>query len=91
MKLSDLFESKDFPIGKLRISTRDTLPPIAVIPELDFSNYYGNYRFMTSVAAALSVDAGEHPGWPEKPAYQRPGFPGLNSPSGGYVFRIDLV
>ena len=61
MKLSDLFESKDFPIGKLRISTRDTLPPIAVIPELDFSNYYGNYRFMTSVAAALSVDAGEHP------------------------------
>jgi hypothetical protein len=37
------------------------------------------------------VDAGEHPGWPEKPAYQRPGFPGLNSPSAGYIFRIDLI
>jgi len=61
MRLIDLFEGKDFPIGQLRKSTRDTLPPIAVIPELDFSNYYGNYRFMTSVAAALSVDAGEHP------------------------------
>ena len=37
------------------------------------------------------VDAGEHPGWPLKPAYQRPGFPPLNSPSAGYIFRIDLV
>ena len=38
------------------------------------------------------VDAGEHPGWSiDNPAYQRPGFPPLNSPSGGYVFRIDLI
>ena len=38
------------------------------------------------------VDAGEHPGWPiDNPKYQRPGFPPLNSPSGGYVFRIDLL
>ena len=38
------------------------------------------------------VDAGEHPGWSiDKPEYQRPGFPPLNSPSGGYVFRIDLL
>jgi len=61
MKLSDLFEGKDFPIGNLRKSTRDTLPPIAVIPEIDFSNYYGSYRFATTMAAALSVQAGEHP------------------------------
>ena len=39
----------------------------------------------------FGVDAGEHPGWPEKPEYQRPGFPPLNSPSAGYIFRIDLV
>ena len=39
----------------------------------------------------FGVDAGEHPGWPEKPAYQRAGWPGLNSPSAGYIFRIDLV
>jgi hypothetical protein len=38
------------------------------------------------------VDAGEHPGWSiDNPAYQRPGFPPLNSPSGGYVFRIYLI
>jgi hypothetical protein len=37
------------------------------------------------------VDAGEHPGWPIEAKYERPGFPGLNSPSGGYIFRIDLV
>jgi hypothetical protein len=38
------------------------------------------------------VDAGEHPGWSiDNPAYQHPGFPPLNSPSGGYVFRIDLI
>jgi len=38
------------------------------------------------------VDAGEHPGWSiDNPTYQRPGFPPLNSPSGGYVFRIDLI
>jgi hypothetical protein len=39
----------------------------------------------------FGVDAGEHPGWPEKKEYQRPGWPGLNSPSAGYIFRIDLV
>jgi hypothetical protein len=37
------------------------------------------------------VDAGEHPGWPIEAKYERPGFPGLNSPSAGYVFRIDLI
>ena len=38
------------------------------------------------------VDAGEHPGWSiDKPEYQRPGFPPLNSPSGAYVFKIDLL
>ena len=38
------------------------------------------------------VDAGEHPGWSiDNPAYQHPGWPPLNSPSAGYVFRIDLV
>jgi len=38
------------------------------------------------------VDAGEHPGWSiDKPDYQHPGFPPLNSPSAGYVFRIELV
>ena len=38
------------------------------------------------------VDAGEHPGWSiDKPEYQRPGFPPLNSPSGGCVFKIDLL
>lgn len=37
------------------------------------------------------VDAGEHPGWPIESKYARPGFPELNSPSGGYLFKIDLV
>lgn len=39
----------------------------------------------------FGVDAGEHPGWPITPDYERPGFPGLNSPSAGYIFRIDLI
>ena len=37
------------------------------------------------------VDAGEHPGWPIEAKYARPGFPPLNSPSGGTVFKIDLI
>jgi hypothetical protein len=38
------------------------------------------------------VDAGEHPGWSiDKPEYQHPGWPPLNSPSAGYVFKIDLI
>ncbi len=39
------------------------------------------------------VDAGEHPGWPvDNPAYQRPGWDEpLNSPYGGYIFRIDFL
>lgn len=38
------------------------------------------------------VDAGEHPGWSiDIPAYQHAGYPPYNSPSGGYVFRIDLI
>lgn len=38
------------------------------------------------------VDAGEHPGWPiDNPAYQRSGWPPLNSPFSGYVFKIDFV
>jgi hypothetical protein len=39
----------------------------------------------------FGVDAGEHPGWPIDAKYARPGFPELNSPSGGYVFRIDII
>jgi hypothetical protein len=38
------------------------------------------------------VDAGEHPGWTiDNPTYQRPGWPPLNSPSAGWVFKIDLI
>lgn len=38
------------------------------------------------------VDAGEHPRWStDNRAYQRPGWPPLNSPYGGYVFRIDFI
>lgn len=38
------------------------------------------------------VDAGEHPGWSiDVPQYQHPGYPPLNSPSGCYVFRIDVI
>ena len=37
------------------------------------------------------VDAGEHPGWPLDAKYGHPGFPPLNSPSGGYVFKIDVI
>jgi hypothetical protein len=38
------------------------------------------------------VDAGEHPRWAiDNPKYQRAGWPPLNSPFGGYVFRIDFV
>ena len=38
------------------------------------------------------VDAGEHPRWAaDNPKYQRAGWPPLNSPYGGYVFRIDFV
>jgi hypothetical protein len=38
------------------------------------------------------VDAGEHPRWSiDNPKYQRPGWPPLNSPYGGYVFRIDFI
>ena len=37
------------------------------------------------------VDAGEHPGWPIDAKYAQPGFPELNSPSGGTIFRIDLI
>jgi len=37
------------------------------------------------------VDAGEHPVWPIEAKYARPGFPEINSPSGGYVFKIDLI
>lgn len=38
------------------------------------------------------VDAGEHPGWSiDIPQFQHQGFPPENSPTGGYVFRIDLI
>jgi len=37
------------------------------------------------------VDAGEHPGWPLDAKYGHPGFSPLNSPSGGYVFKIDVI
>jgi hypothetical protein len=38
------------------------------------------------------VDAGEHPSWSiDVPAWQHPGYPPMNSPSGATVFKIDLV
>ena len=38
------------------------------------------------------VDAGEHPGWSiDKPEYQHPGFPPLNTASACTVFKIDLI
>jgi hypothetical protein len=38
------------------------------------------------------VDAGEHPSWSiDVSAYQHPGYPPMNSPSGATVFKIDLV
>lgn len=40
----------------------------------------------------FGVDAGEHPGYSiDVPQFQHKGFPPENSPTGGYVFRIDLV
>ena len=38
------------------------------------------------------VDAGEHPGYSiDVPQFQHKGFPPENSPTGGYVFRIDVL
>jgi hypothetical protein len=38
------------------------------------------------------VDAGEHPSWSiDKPEWQHPGYPPMNSPSGATVFKIDLA
>lgn len=38
------------------------------------------------------VDAGEHPGYSiDIPTFQHPDFPPENSPTGGYVFRIDVA
>jgi Cytidylyltransferase-like len=59
MRLIDLLEG--YPLGRIRDSVVDTLPPIAVIPQLDNGNLYLNYRFGTTLAAALSVAKGEHP------------------------------
>jgi len=59
MRLIDLLEG--YPLGRIRDSVVDTLPPIAVIPQLDNGNLYMNYRFGTTLAAALSVAKGEHP------------------------------
>lgn len=40
----------------------------------------------------FGVDAGEHPGYSiDVPEFQHKGFPPENSPTGGYVFRIDLI
>jgi hypothetical protein len=40
----------------------------------------------------FGIDAGEHPGWPiDNPKFQRPGWPALNSPSAGWIFRIDVI
>lgn len=39
----------------------------------------------------FGVDAGEHPGWPIDARYARPGFPELNTASGGWVFAIDVI
>jgi len=46
----------------------------------------------SGIGQLYGVDAGEHPSWSiDVPAYQHPGFPPMNSPSGGSVFKIDLV
>ena len=38
------------------------------------------------------VDAGEHPGFSiDVPTFQHSDFPPENSPTGGYVFRIDVA
>ena len=40
----------------------------------------------------FGVDAGEHPGYSiDVPRFQHKGFPPENSPTGGYVFRIEFV
>jgi hypothetical protein len=39
-----------------------------------------------------AVDAGEHPGYSiDVPEFQHEDFPPENSPTGGYVFRIDVA
>lgn len=59
MKLNDLFEQ--FGSTKLSQNAEAVLPPVAVFPELDNSNSYLQYRFMTNIAAARAVAAGDVP------------------------------
>jgi len=62
---------------------------------LEFVDFVPGSCDMHDVAAVngqlYGVDAGEHPGWPIDAKYGRPGWPGLNSPSAGWVFRIDMI
>ena len=57
MRLLDLFEQ----FGSTTIShdMEATLPPVAIMPELDNSNGYKQYRFMSDMASARAVAAGE--------------------------------
>ena len=65
---------------------------LSVDPVTDHHRWRSDIHDVTVINGQLyGVDAGEHPGWPIEKKYERPGFPHLNSPSGGYVFKIDLV
>ena len=67
MLLSDLFENFDSRYGKIGSDIGDALPPVIVIKDLDNSNSYQQYRFMTDMAAARAVAAGEVPFRPVQP------------------------
>jgi len=57
MRLLDLFE--EFGSAKIDHDMEATLPPVAIMPELSNSNSYLQYRFMSDMAAARAVAAGE--------------------------------
>lgn len=57
MRLLDLFE--DFEAIPISHDMEATLPPVAVMKQLDNSNAYKQYRFMSDMAAARAVAAGE--------------------------------
>jgi phosphopantetheine adenylyltransferase len=59
MRLIDLFE--EFGSAKIDSDMEATLPPVLIMPELDNSNSYKQYRFMSDMAAARAVAAGEVP------------------------------
>lgn len=59
MRLIDLFE--EFESTKIDTDMEATLPPVLIMPELDNSNSYKQYRFMSDMAAARAVAAGDVP------------------------------